>query len=26
MEFFTKTSFINYAYDALLINEFLDAG
>jgi hypothetical protein len=22
----TKTSFVNYAYDALLINEFLDAG
>ena len=22
----TKTSFVNYAYDALLVNEFLDAG
>ena len=22
----TKTSFVNYAFDALLINEFLDAG
>jgi hypothetical protein len=24
-EWLTKTSFVNYAFDALLINEFLDA-
>jgi hypothetical protein len=26
VQWLTKTSFVNYAFDALLINEFLDAG